>query len=241
VKLWDASSTPGIDFAEYLRSRWVRLVGSEMLCEPTDSLFRDRPFVVVNLPETPLLGIEHSGRVGSQKLPKELSFLLRAGNLVEAIALWKATPARVADLPTLRLLLAALSVSAADDLLSKTWWRGLWLTEQTQSMITSEAMVDPAVSLGMLRLATQLTLAGSDDGKVVSVHNSFNARIAGMVPRSWFVALGSNLSAVATEAGATRKERQVAVEQLRSLTKQLPDSAELRRMLADALSNMDSR
>ena len=32
-----------------------------------------------------------------------------------------------------------------------------------QPMITSEAMLDPAVSLGMLRLDTQLALAGSDE------------------------------------------------------------------------------
>jgi hypothetical protein len=104
-------------------------------------------------------------------------------------------------------------------------------------MITSEAMLDPAVSLGILRLDTQLALAGSDETNVVSVRESFNARIAGMAPQSWFVALGRNLLAVATETDATKEERQRALDQLRRLTEQLPDSAELRRMLADALRN----
>jgi hypothetical protein len=106
-------------------------------------------------------------------------------------------------------------------------------------MITSEAMLDPAVSLGILRLDTQLALAGSDERKVVSVRESFNARIAGMALQSWFVALGRNLLAAATENDAAMKE--VAVEQLRRLTKQLADSAELRQMLADAMRNAVAR
>jgi hypothetical protein len=87
----------------------------------------------------------------------------------------------------------------------------------------------------MLRLDTQLALAGSDERKVVSVRESFNARVAGMAPRSWFVALGRNLLAAAAKTDATDKERQAAVEQLRRLTNQLPDSPELRQMLTDAL------
>jgi hypothetical protein len=35
----------------------------------------------------------------------------------------------------------------------------------------------------MLRLDTQLALAGSDETEVVSVRESFNARIAGIAPR----------------------------------------------------------
>jgi tetratricopeptide (TPR) repeat protein len=136
------------------------------------------------------------------------------------------------------MLLAALSTSAADDLFLDTRWRGLWLTEQMQSIITSEAMLDPAVSLGMLRLVTQLALAGSDDKKVVSIRESFNARMAGMAPRSWFVALGQNLLTAATGTDATTNERQAAVEHLRLLTKQLPDSAELRLSLEEALSKL---
>jgi hypothetical protein len=107
-----------------------------------------------------------------------------------------------------------------------------------QSMITSEAMVDPAVSLGMLRLATQLTLAGSDETKVVSIRNSFNTRVAGMARRSWFVALGRNLLAVVTETDATQEEPQRAVDQLRRLTEQLPDSAALRQILTEALEKV---
>ena len=224
--------------AEYLRSRWIRLVGSEMVWEVNDNLLRDRSFDVVNLRGTTLLGIERSGSVGSQKLSEELSLLLRAGNFPEAIAIWNATSAEAADSPIRRMLLAALSASAADDLFSDTRWRGLWLTEQMQSMITSEAMLDPAVSLGMLRLDTQLALAGSDERKVVSVRESFNARIAGMAPRSWFVALGRNLLAAATETDATKKERQAAVDQLRRLTRQIPDSPELRHLLEEALREL---
>src|SRR5271165_4292311 len=156
VKLWEAPSTFEIDLAEYLRSRWIRFAGSEVAWESNDNLLRDRSFDVVNLRGTTLLGIERSGSVGSQKLTEELSLLLRAGNFPEAIAIWKATSTEAAVLPIRRMLLAALSASAADDLFLKTRWRGLWLTEQMQSMITAEAMLDPAVSLGMLRLDTQL-------------------------------------------------------------------------------------
>jgi hypothetical protein len=241
VKLWEAPSISEIDFAEYLRSRWVRFLGSEMVWEVNDNLLRDRKFETVNLRGASLLGIEHSSAVGSHKLPEELSLLLRAGNLPEAIAIWKATSAETEDSPIRRMLLAALSASAADDLFSEIRWRGLWLTEQMQSMITSGAMLDPAVSLGMLRLATQLALAGSDDGKVVSVRNSFTARIAGMAPRSWYVAFGRNLVAAATKTETTKKERQASLEQLRRLTRQIPDSPELRDLLAEALSKLGSR
>jgi hypothetical protein len=100
-------------------------------------------------------------------LRQQLSLLLGVGNFPEAIAIWKATSLESADSPIRETLLAALSASAADDLFSKTRWRGLWLTEQMQPMITSEAMFDPPVSLGMLRLDTQLALAGSEERKVV--------------------------------------------------------------------------
>src|SRR5208282_4482411 len=204
VKLWEAPSTFEIDLAEYLRSRWMRFAGNEVAWESNDNLLRDRSFDVVNLRGTTLLGIERSGSVGSQKLAEELSLFLHAGNFPEAIAIWKAAPAGVAGLPIRQMLLAALSASAADDLFSNTTWRGIWLTEQIQSIITSEAMLDPAVSLGMLRLDTQLDLAGSDEAKVVSVRESFNARIAGMAPRSWFAALGRSLVAAATKELGTR-------------------------------------
>ena len=59
-----------------------------------------------------------------------------------------------------------------------------------------------------------------------------------MAPRSWFVALGRNLLAAATETDATKKERQAALDQLRRLTEQLPDSAELRQMLTEALGKL---
>jgi hypothetical protein len=238
VKFWDASSTPEIDFAEYLRSRWIRLVGSEVVWEANDNLLRDRSFEVVNLRGTTLLGLERGGLSGSEKLSEALSLLLHAGNFSEAIAIWKAAPEESTDLSNRKILLAALSTSAADDLFSKTTWRGLALTEQIQSIMTSAAMVDPAVSLGMLRLDTQLALAGSDETKVVSIRESFNARIAGMAPRSWFVALGRNLVTAATETDATKKERQAALNQLRLLAKQLPDSAEFRQLLAEALSKL---
>ena len=241
VKLWEASSFPRIDFAAYLRSRWFRLVGSEVVWEPNANLLQDRSFDVVNLQETTLLGLERSGLSGSQKLREQLSLLLRAGNLPGALAIWKGAPAEAADSPIRRMLLAALSASAADDLLSNSRWRALWLTEQIQSMITSEAILDQAVSLGMLRLDTQLALAGSDETEVGSVRESFNARITGMAPRSWFVALGRNLVTATTDTDVTKKERQAALDQLRRLTKQLPDSAELRQQLIEALQKLGSQ
>jgi hypothetical protein len=241
VKLWEGSGTFEIDLAEYLRSRWMRLVGSEAVWEVNDHLLRDRSFEVVNLRGATLLGIKRSGLSDSRKLREQLLLLLRAGNFPEAIAIWNATSAEAADSPIREMLLAALSASAADALLSNTRWRALWLTEQMQSIITSEAMLDPAVSLGILQLDTQLDLAGSDDRQVVSDRESFNARIAGMAPRSWFVALGRNLLTAATESDTTKEERQGALDQLRRLTKQLPDSAELRQQLTEALSKMGSQ
>jgi WD40 repeat protein len=238
VKLWEAPGALKIDLAEYLRSRWIRLAGSEMVWEANENLLHDRSFDVVNLRGTTLLGIERSGSVGSQKLAEQLSLFLRAGSFPEAVAIWNATSEKAADSPSRRMLLAALSATAADDLFSNTTWRGLWLTEQMQSMITSESMLDPAVSLGMLRLDIQLALAGSDETEVVSVRERFNARIAGMAPQSWFVALGRNLVAAATKADAANKEREAALDELRRLTKQIPDSAELRQMLVDALRNL---
>jgi hypothetical protein len=208
--------------------------------EVNENLLHERSFDVVNLRGTTLLGIERGGSFGSQKLRQQLSLLLRVGNFPEAIAIWKTTSAEAADSPIREMLIAALSAFAADDLILNTRWRGLWLTEQTKGMITPEAMLDPAVSLGILLLDTQLALAlaGSDETDVVSVRESFNARIAGMAPRSWFVALGQNLLTAATKTDATEKERQSALDQLRRLTEQQPDSAELREMLTEALQNL---
>jgi hypothetical protein len=224
--------------AEYLRSRWIRLVGSEIAWAVNENLLRDRSFDVVNLRGKTLLGVERDGSVGTQKLAEELYLLLRAGNFPEAIAIWKANSTEAADSPIRKMLLATLSASAADDLFSNNIWRGLWLTEQIESMLTSEAMRDPAVSLGMLRLGTQLILAGSDESKVVSARESFNALMAAMAPRYWFVAFGQNLLTAAAETHATKKELQAAVDQLRRLTNQLPDSAELRKQLTEALQKL---
>jgi hypothetical protein len=178
--------------------------------------------------------------VGKAKLGRPVD-TEKARSLPEAIAIWNATSAEGADLPTREILLAALSASAADDLFLNTTWRGIWLTEQIQSMITSEAMLDPAVSLCMLRLDTQLALAGSDEAKATSVRESFEASIAGMAPRFWFVALGRNLLAAAAETKATGKQRQAAVDQLRRLTNQLPDSAELHQQFTEALQKLSSQ
>ena len=133
----------------------------------------------------PALERSSSGR--SQESPEELFLLLRANNFPEAMAIWNATSTEAADSSIRRMLLAALSASAASDLSSNTRWRGLWLAEQMESMITSEAMLDPAVSLGMLRLDTQLDLAGSDERRVVAIRESFNLRVAGLArdPGSW--------------------------------------------------------
>ena len=166
--------------------------------------------------------------------------LLRAGNFPGAVAIWKATPAEAADPAIRRLLLADLSVSASDDLLSNTSWRALWLTEQIQAIIiiTPQAMLDPAVSLAMLRLGTRLTLAGAAETKVASVSESFSVRLTGLAPRSWFVALGQNLLAAATETDATKQEREAVLAELRHLTNQMPDSPELQHLLAEALSKL---
>jgi WD40 repeat protein/class 3 adenylate cyclase len=241
VKLWEGPKPPEIDLAEYLRSRWIRFAGSEVVWELNENLLSDRSFDVLNPRETTLLGIDRGGLGRPQKLREELCLLLRSGNCPEAIAIWNAASREAADLPIREMLLAALSASAADDLFLNTTWRGIWLTEQIQSMITPEAMLDPAVSLCTLRLDTQLALADFDDARVTSVRESFDASIAGIAPRFWFVALGRNLLAAATETNATRKQRQAAVDQLRRLTNQLPDSAELRQQFTEALQKLSSQ
>jgi hypothetical protein len=101
--------------------------------------------------------------------------------------------------------------------------------------------MDPAVSLGVLRLGTQLALAGSDNPEIASVRESFLARMAGLAPQFWFVALGRNLLAAATATDATRNERQAVVDQLRRLTDRQPDSAELRQQLTEALQKSGSQ
>ena len=136
------------------------------------------------------------------------------------------------------MLLIALSTCAADDLFLNTRWRGLWLTEQIQAIITSEAMADPAVSLAMLRLYTQLALDGSDDREVVSFRENFNAHVAALAPQSWFVALGQTLLSVAMGADTKKKERQAALDQLGRLAKQLPGCVELSRLRAEALRKL---
>ena len=241
VKFWDGPSASQIDLTEYLRSRWIRLTGSEIFWEANENLLRARSFDIVNLRGTTMLAIERSGLVGSQKLPEELFLLLHAGNFPEAIAIWKARSIEAADSPIREMFLAGLSASAADDLFFNTRWRALWLIEQIQSMMTAEAMLDPAVSLGMLRLDTQLALASSDDMEVTSIRESFNAHLAGIAPRSWFHALGQRLLTAATKTGATEKEFQGALDQLRRLTEQLPGSAELRQTLADGLETFYKR
>jgi energy-coupling factor transporter ATP-binding protein EcfA2 len=52
--------------------------------------------------------------------------------------------------------------------------------------------------------------------------------------RSWYVALGRKLLAAATEADATKEGRLAALDQLRRLSEALPESAELRQLLAEA-------
>ena len=55
VKLWEGPGTSEIDLAEYLRSRWIRLAGSEIFWEANENLLHDRSFDVVNLRGTTLL------------------------------------------------------------------------------------------------------------------------------------------------------------------------------------------
>jgi hypothetical protein len=116
----DSSSTFEINFAEYLRSRWVRVVGSEVVWEPNDDLLRDRSFNVVNLRGTTLLVVERSGLSGSLKRREQLSLLLRAGNFPEAIAVWKAAASEGANLPIRRMLLVEACTPDRIPLLQKT-------------------------------------------------------------------------------------------------------------------------
>jgi WD40 repeat protein len=215
VRLWEASALPEIELAEYLRSRWVRLVGSEMVWEiNTDNLLHDRKFEPVNLRGANLLSIERNGLPGSEKLRQELSLLLRAANYSSAVAVWNAALPNSADQSARRLFLTGLCAVAADDLASATRWRGLWLVRQIQSILTPEAMADPAVSLTMLRLSTQLAALGADDTTVVSVCKSFNACIAGMAPRPWLVGLGRNLLVATTETDATGAAKRIEAAEL---------------------------
>jgi hypothetical protein len=198
-----------------------------------ENLLTDRSFGLINLPQATLLGVERAGSALSQKLSEKLCLLLRAGNCAEAITIWNTAPAEALDLATRQMLLTGLLASAANDLSSSTTWRGLSLTKQIQLMLTPDAMTDPAVSLGMLQLDTLLAIAGS--GEVALVRDSFDARLASIAPRVWFETLGRKMLAAANEPHATVEQRQAAVDKLRRLTTQLPDSAELQQQLTEAL------
>ena len=163
---------------------------------------------------------------------------LRAANHSSAVAVWNAALPKSADASARGLLLGVLCASAADDLSSAARWRGLWLVRQIQSILTQEAMADAAVSLGMLRLGTQLALLGADDAEIDSVRESFYARLAGFTPRSWLITLIGNLQAVAANADATEKQRQAILDQMRRLIEWMPDAVELRQTLAKTLETL---
>ena len=99
-------------------------------------------------------------------------------------------------------------------------------------------MADPAISLGMLRLSTQLSLLGADDAEISSVRESFYALLADFAPRSWFVVLSENLQAAATKADATEKQRQAVLDQMRRLIELMPDAAEFRQTLGKTLETL---
>src|SRR5262249_16263553 len=136
------------------------------------------------------------------------------------------------------LFLAGLCARAADDLASATRWRGLWLVRQIQSVLTKEAMIDPAVSLGVLRLSTQLAVLGANDAEISSIRESFYAFLADFAPQSWFVALSGNLQAAATKADATQKQRKAVLDQMRRLIELMPDAAEFRQALATTVETL---
>ncbi|MBV9491174.1 MAG: WD40 repeat domain-containing protein [Verrucomicrobia bacterium] len=236
IRLWEAPFTPEIDLAQYLHAHWIRLAGSDVVWESNTDLLRDQSFDVVNLRGPTLLRVERSGLAGSKQLAEELRLLLRAANFAEALAIWKAAPAPPENSPLHRMLLATLSVSAADDVSARISWRGLWLTETVQSLVTAQTMQDPAVSLAMLRLSTQLALAGADDPQIAATRDSLNARLEGLVPQTWFMALAQDLLAAMKEPQVTAQQRAAALEQLRRLAGKVPD--EVRELLEQTTSRL---
>jgi hypothetical protein len=131
-----------------------------------------------------------------------------------------------------------MCVSAAEDLSSVTRWRGLWLVRKIQSILTPETLADPAVSLGILRLGTQLVFLGAADAGIDSARESFYARLAGFVPQSWLIALIGNLKAFATKADATDRQRQAILNQMRRFAEWMPDAVEIQQTLANALETL---
>jgi WD40 repeat protein len=233
VKLWQAVPPAEINFAEYVRSGWVRFVGSEMVLEETnDNLLGDRQFGV-------WLGLERSSLASSQNLEEEVSLLLRAGNLQGAILVWNDVPSGSASLQARRMLLENLCASAADDLPFAARWHALWLSQRIQSILTPEAMIDPAVSAAMLRLESQLVLAGADDPELDSVREGFEARLASVADRTWWVACARNLQTSAQKQTLTEIERQAVLRKIRLWIEAMPNTPDLRRILADTLATLN--
>lgn len=65
--------------------------------------------------------------------------------------------------------------------------------------MTSESMLDPAVSLSILRLDTQLACFASDEVEATSLRDGFNEHMAGFESRSWQAEFGQNLLAAIVE------------------------------------------
>lgn len=159
--------------------------------------------------------------------------LLRSAKYSNAVEVWNAALPKAADLSARCLLLASLCASAADDLSFNVQWRGLWLTQQVQLVLTPKAMADAAVSLATLRLATKLVLADFGDTELDLVRDSFYTRLAGFAPRSWFVALSRNLQTVTTRVDTTEKAHQAVLDHMRRLIACVPNDTELRETLAE--------
>ena len=198
VRLWEAETDRGLDLAEYLRGGWVELRGNQLAWQNvSDNLIRDRTFPVINTRSDTLIGLRAAELRNADARGDDLVILLRADNFPSAASLWSVRAAETPNDATLRkVFLAAACARATDDLKNDRRWRGLWLTSQLTSALTSEALAEPPVSLGALELATVLATADPADAELVTTRDALLQRLRAVAPPQWHDAFAQRMKAI---------------------------------------------
>jgi hypothetical protein len=197
VKLWETKKDRGLDLAEYLKGSWVELRGNELAWQnASDSLMRDRTFPIINTGSDTLIGLRAAEVRNADARGDDLLILLSADNFPSAVSMWSARAAETPNGAALcKVFLAAACARATDDLKNDRRWRGLWLTSQLTSTFTSEALAEPAVSLGALELAAVLATSDPTDAKFVTTRDALLQRLRAVAPPSWHEALAQRIKA----------------------------------------------
>jgi hypothetical protein len=204
VKLWEAETDLRLDLAEYLSGGWVELQGNELAWHVNDNITRDRAFPVINTRPDTLIGLRAAEGRNADARGEDLVMLLRADNFPSAVSVWSVRDRETPKDAALRkVFLAAACARATDDLKNDRRWRGLWLISQLTPELTSEALGDPAVSLGALELATVLATSNSADTKLVTTRDALLQRLRAVAPRTWHEALAVRMKALSKPEGSS--------------------------------------